>query len=105
MSFKAIPFDTLKYLHPTSHPEPSIEEGRCILKTSPGTDWWHTLDRDSQDGVVWGKWVEVGDGLEVRVKACIKEIERVCPLSFRSGYGAVRLILVVVRLYHLPSLL
>lgn len=32
---------------------------------------------DLGDGQSWGKWVEVGKGLEVRVKAEIKEIERV----------------------------
>jgi hypothetical protein len=79
MSFKSIPFDSSAYLHPTSHPKPSIEGDRCILQTAPGTDWWHTTDRDSQDGVAWGQWVDIGDGLEVRVKAAIKEIERVCP--------------------------
>lgn len=79
MSFKSIPFESLSYLNPTSHSKPSIEGNKCILKTVSGTDWWHTIDRDSQDGVAWGKWVDVGDGegLEVRVKACIKEIERV----------------------------
>jgi len=79
MSFKSIPFNSLEYLHNTSHPAPLVEGDKCILKTAPGTDWWHTTDRDSQDGVAWGKWVEVRDGLEVRVKASIKEIERVCP--------------------------
>jgi len=82
MSFKSIPFDSLAYLHPTSHPKPSIEGDRCILKTAAGTDWWHTVDRDSQDGVAWGTWVKIGDGLEVRVKASIKEIERVRPILY-----------------------
>ena len=89
MSFESIPFDSLAYLHPTSHPKPSIEGDRCILKTAPGTDWWHTVDRDSQDGVAWGQWVKVGDGLEVRVKASIKEIERVC-LVFLLNISRVR---------------
>lgn len=65
------------------------EGDKCILKTAPGTDWWHTVDRDSQDGVAWGTWVGVGDGLEVRVKASIKEIERVC-LVFPLSMSRVR---------------
>jgi hypothetical protein len=96
MSFTSIPFTDLSYLHPTSHPAPSVEGDKCILKTVSGTDWWHTLDRDSQDGVAWGKWMDVGDGFEVRVKASIKEIERV--RLFLSTLVRVGLIWVVVRL-------
>jgi hypothetical protein len=48
-----------------------------VLKTAPGTDWWHTTDRDSQDGLAFGKWVDVGEGFEVKVKASIEVKERV----------------------------
>jgi hypothetical protein len=82
MSFRSIPFDSLSYLHPTDHPAPTIKGDQCVLKTAPGTDWWHTLDRDSQDGVAWGTWKDIGEGFEVRVKASIKEIERVRPSLF-----------------------
>jgi hypothetical protein len=77
MSFTPIPFESLQYLHPTSHDPPRIEDEKCVLKTASGTDWWHTTDRDSQDGLAYGKWVQVGDGFEVRVKASIEVKERV----------------------------
>jgi len=81
MSFTSIPFNNLSYLHPTSHPAPKVEDDgkKCVLRTGPGTDWWHTLDRDSQDGPAWGVWKDIGHGFEVRVKASIKEVERVRP--------------------------
>jgi hypothetical protein len=78
-AFTTIPFNTLSYLHPTDLDPPSISEGggKCIIKTAKNTDWWHTLDRDSQDGLAWGKWVDIGEGLEVQVKASIDNINRV----------------------------
>jgi len=47
------------------------------MRTKKGGGWWRTMGVDLGDGQSWGKWVEVGKGLEVRVKAEIKEVERV----------------------------
>ena len=78
MSFTPIPFESLQYLNPTQSPPPTFNNDKCVLKTVPGTDWWHTTERDSQDGLAWGKWVEVGNGFEVKVKAKVEVTERVC---------------------------
>lgn len=89
MSFTPIPFESLQYLTPTQSPPPTIKNGKCVLKTVPGTDWWHTTERDSQDGLAWGKWVEVGSGFEVKVKAKVEVTERVCLCHYTSaGVGA-----------------
>jgi hypothetical protein len=83
-SFTPLPFSdpSMAYLHPdSSSPDPKINEkgDGCSLVTKKNTDWWHTLERDSQDGLAWGKWVDIGKGIEVQVKAEIKEVNRVCP--------------------------
>jgi len=78
--FTSIPFSdpSLAYLHPETVSAPKVSEGGkgCTIITKRG-DWWHTLDRDSQDGLAFGKWVDIKEGLEVRVKAEIKEVNRV----------------------------
>lgn len=88
--FELIKLDSpsLRYLHP--HPTPTgptpappkiSEDGkRGVLITAPGSDWWHTPERDSQDGLAWGKWVGLDNGgFEVRVKASIDHQKRVSP--------------------------
>lgn len=76
--------EDLHYLHPTptSSPTPptvSQDGRRATLMTKDGSDWWHTPERDSQDGLAWGKWMELDErGFEVRVKASIAHRERVC---------------------------
>ena len=88
MSFTPIPFESLQYLNPTQSSPPTINNDKCVLKTVPGTDWWHTTERDSQDGLTWGKWVEVGNGFEVKVKAKVEVTERVCLCNYTSqGLG------------------
>lgn len=86
MSFKSISFDSpsLHWLHPpptsaSQAPPVSNDNGHsATILTGEGTDWWHTPERDSQDGLAWGQWVALGEeGFEVRVKASIKEKNRV----------------------------
>lgn len=75
--------ESLHYLHPTptptAKPEISQDGRRATLVTKKGSDWWHTPERDSQDGLVWGRWMDLGEGgFEVRVKASIAHRDRVC---------------------------
>ena len=88
--FERVKFQDLHYLHPTStstststSPPKTSDDGRRVtLINANGSDWWHTPERDSQDGLAWGKWIDLGEeGFEVRVKASIEHKDRVCPLS------------------------
>lgn len=73
-NFEAIRFDStdLHYLHPTTLPKPTTDEGgrKVTLIAAKDTNWWHTPDCDAQDALAWGKWAELNDeGFEVRVMA------------------------------------
>lgn len=92
-SFEAIPLNSpsLHYLHPsnpdrpTPPPHASDDGQSAVLTTAKSSDWWHTLDVDSQSGLAWGKWVDLHDeGFELKGKASIKQQNRVS-----SGGGTV----------------
>lgn len=64
-----------------AHPSPTtpldIKDDQLVLTTNKGTDWWHTLERDSQDGVVYGFEVDATKGLEISVELDIAHKDRV----------------------------
>lgn len=65
----------------SAHPKPdtplNIADDKLVLTTNKGTDWWHTLERNSQDGVVYGFEVDVSKGIEISVELDIAHKDRV----------------------------
>lgn len=93
--FKPIPLNSpsLHYLHPTptptAPPSTSPDGQSATITTAKNSDWWHTPERDSQDGLAWGQWVDLSvEGFELQVKASIKERNRVGPGRIRVKTGA-----------------
>jgi hypothetical protein len=75
-AFRQIPFNSPQFLYlsesSASDNKPQISEdgSKCTIITKKETDWWHTPDRDSRDGLVWGFWHDIKDdegGFEMRV--------------------------------------
>jgi len=69
----------------SAHPKPdtplNIADDKLVLTTNKGTDWWHTLERNSQDGVVYGFEVDVSKGIEISVELDIAHKDRVSQMS------------------------
>lgn len=78
----SIPFTDKRWsAHPAPHTPPDITDDKLVMSTNKGTDWWHTLERNSRDGVVYGFEVDVSKGVEISVELDIAHKDRVSDMA------------------------